>query len=90
MLRSVNVISEAAEDHIWGVNGCDPTCVYGKISVAGSVNCRLEWEHSRRISNTQDLIQSTVYMKRTNWDSFTWNITEVEINAMNNWLIKGI
>lgn len=29
-------------------------------------------------------IQSTVYMKKTNWDSFTRNITEVEINAMNN------
>lgn len=32
-LRSVDVIPEAAEDHICGMNGCDPTCVYGKISV---------------------------------------------------------
>lgn len=64
-LRSMNVIPDAAEDHIWGVNACDPTCVYGRMC-AGNVNCGLEWEHNRRISNTQDLHQSTVCVKRTN------------------------
>lgn len=33
ILRSVSVISEATEDHIWKVNGCDPAYVYGKVSV---------------------------------------------------------
>ena len=33
ILRSVSVISEAMEDHIRKVNGCDPAYVYSKVSV---------------------------------------------------------
>lgn len=46
----MNVIFDVVEDYIWGVNVCDLICVYGKMCV-GNVNCGLEWEYNRRISN---------------------------------------
>ena len=51
---------------------------------AGNVNCGLEWEHNRKISNIQDLNQSTVYVKRIR-DSYS-NIVRVDDNTMSNWL----
>lgn len=45
-------LKQQREDHIWEVNGYDPTCSLWQDKCAGNVNCGLKWECNRRISNT--------------------------------------
>lgn len=83
----MNVIPKAAKDHIYGMNGCDSACVYGKIS--GRSMLTVDWngniKDEQAIHNTWT---TALYIHEENKWIVGWNTDEVEINVKSDWLRK--